>query len=84
MSVVQKIIGGNSQPAGGRAVVGVNGARGLDSSSVLDANHTLEPTPLPSSKIDESIATIFLFFRINSVLISRYDDPRYYTGDAAT
>tara|TARA_Y100001937_G_scaffold26555_2_gene38096 strand:+ start:6567 stop:6803 length:237 start_codon:yes stop_codon:yes gene_type:complete len=78
MSVVQKIIGGNSQPAGGRAVVGVNGARGLDSSSVLDANHTLEPTPVPSSKIDESIA------RINSVLISRYDDPRYYTGDAAT
>ena len=78
MAVVQKIIGGNSQPAGGRAVVGVNGARGLDSSSALDANHTLEPTPFPSSKIDQPIATI------NSVLDSRYDDPRYYTGDAAT
>ena len=78
MAVVQKIIGGNSQPAGGRAVVGVNGARGLDSSSVLDANHTLAPTPLPSSKIDQSIA------RINSVLDSRLDHPRYYTGDAPT
>ena len=78
MAVVQKIISGNEQPAGGRGVVGVNGARGLDSSSVLDTNHTLEPAPVPSSKIDQPISVI------NSILDSRYDDPRYYTGDAAT
>tara|TARA_Y100000004_G_scaffold85804_1_gene96235 strand:+ start:824 stop:1060 length:237 start_codon:yes stop_codon:yes gene_type:complete len=78
MAVSQKIIGGNDQPAGGRGVVGVNGARGLSSASVLDANHTLEPTPVPSSKIDQSIAVI------DGSLDSRYDDPRYYTGDAAT
>lgn len=78
MAVAQKIITLNDQPNGGRAVVGIGGARGLDSSSILDANHTLDPTPIPASKIDQSIDTI------NSILDSRYDDPRYYSGDAIT
>lgn len=75
MAVVQKIITLNDQPNGGRAVVGIGGARGLDSSSALDAKHTLDPTPVPASEIDQPIATI------NNVLDSRYDDPRYYSGD---
>jgi len=72
MAVSQKIITGNDQPNGGRAVSGINGARALDSSSVLDANHTQDPTPQPPANIDQSIAAI------NSSLDTRYDDPTYY------
>ena len=78
MAVVQKIISGNAQPNGGRAVTGIGGARGLDSSSLLDANHTLDPVPLSPAFIDQPIATI------NGNLDARYDDPRYYSGDAIT
>ena len=78
MAVAQKIITGNDQPRGGRAVVGVAGARGLDSTSLLDANHTLEPDPVGSANIDQPIAAI------NGSLDGRYDDPRYYSGDAVT
>lgn len=76
MAVSQKIITGNDQPRGGRVVAGVAGARGLDSSSLLDANHTQEPSPIPSANIDDSIADI------DGALDERFDDPRYYTGDA--
>ena len=78
MAVSQKIITGNDQPRGGRAVVGVSGARGLDSTSLLDANHTQEPAPLSSANIDDSIADI------DAKLDERYDDPRYYSGDLIT
>ena len=77
MAVSQKIISGNSQPNGGRAITGINGARGLDSSSIIDTNHTLSPVPQSPSYIDQPIAAI-------DGLDTRYDDPRYYTGDAAT
>ena len=72
MAVSQKIISGNSQPNGGRAVSGISCARGLDSASVLDSNHTQDPTPQPPSKIDQPIANI------NGDLDTRYDDPTYY------
>jgi hypothetical protein len=78
MAVSTKIITGNDQPRGGRAVVGVAGARGLDSASLLDANHTLEPEPLGSANIDQPIADI------DAKLDERFDDPRYYSGDAIT
>jgi hypothetical protein len=72
MAVSQKIISGNSQPNGGRVIAGLNGARGLDSSSVLDVNHTQNSPLLASINIDQSITVI------NSVLNSRYDDTTYY------
>jgi len=72
MAVSQKIIGSNSQPNGGRAVSGISGARGLDSSSALDSNHTQDPVPQAPSKIDQPIANI------DGSLDSRYDDPTYY------
>ena len=72
MAVSQKIISGNDQPNGGRAVCGINGARALDSSSVLDANHTQDPTPQSPANIDQPIAAI------NGSLDTRYDDPTYY------
>lgn len=77
MTVSQKIISGNAQPNGGRAVVGVSGARGLDVNSVLDSNHTLNPPVVAAANIDQSIAAI------NASLDTRYDDPRYYAGDGA-
>ena len=77
MAVSQKIVSGNDQPNGGRAIVGVGGARGLDSSSLLDSNHTLNPTPQSAAYIDQPIAAI-------NGLDTRYDDPRYYTGDLTT
>lgn len=72
MAVSQKIIGSNDQPNGGRAVTGIGGAKGLDSSSVLDSKHTQDPSPQPPSKIDQSIANI------NGSLDSRYDETTYY------
>lgn len=72
MTVSQKIITGNDQPNAGRGVVGVSGARGLDASSSLDDSHTLEPAPVPSDKIDQSIS------EINSALNERFDDQDYY------
>ncbi len=78
MAVAVKIISGNAQPNGGRAISGVSGARGLDSSSRLDSNHTLDPIPQSPSGIDSSIADI------NGGLDDRFDDPRYYTGDLVT
>jgi hypothetical protein len=72
MAVSQKIISGNDQPNGGRVVSGINGARALDSSSVLDSNHTQDPAPQPPAKIDQSIADI------NTSLDSRYDETTYY------
>lgn len=78
MAVSQKIITGNAQPNGGCAVVGVAGARGLDSSSFLDSKHTLNPQGIDPSKIDQSIVAI------DASLDTRYDDPRYYAGDSAS
>lgn len=77
MAVSRKIISGNAQPNGGCAVVGVAGARGLDPASFLDSNHTLNPQTTEPSKIDQSITAI------NASLDTRYDDPRYYSGDGA-
>jgi hypothetical protein len=74
MAVSQKIKSGDDQPKGGRAIVGVGGARGLAASDVVDGNHTLEPQ-VASSNVDQSIANI------DASLDSRYDDPRYYLGD---
>lgn len=76
MAVVQKIKSGDSQPKGGRAITGVAGARGLAAADVVDSDHTLEPTILASGKVDQPIADI------NGKLDDRYDDPRYYQGDA--
>jgi len=78
MAVSQKIRTGDDQPRGGRAIVGVSGARGLDSSSVLDGNHTQESSPASSIVTDNSIANI------NGALDDRFDDPRYYSGDLVT
>ena len=77
MAVSQKIKTGDSQPKGGRAIVGVGGARGLAAADFVDGNHTLEPQ-VASSNVDQSIADI------DANLDSRYDDPRYYQGDAVT
>jgi len=74
MAVSQKIKSGDDQPRGGRAIVGVGGARGLAAADVVDANHTLDPQVGPSN-VDQSIADI------DASLDSRYDDPRYYQGD---
>ena len=78
MAVAQKIKSGDDQPKGGRAITGVAGARGLAAADVVDSNHTLEPAILASSKVDQPIADI------DGNLDNRYDDPRYYKGDAAT
>tara|TARA_R110000744_G_scaffold233955_1_gene351831 strand:+ start:332 stop:568 length:237 start_codon:yes stop_codon:yes gene_type:complete len=78
MAVVQKIKSGDSQPKGGRAITGVAGARGLAAADVVDSDHTLEPTILASGKVDQPIADI------NGKLDNRYDDPRYYQGDAVS
>lgn len=78
MAVSQKIISANAQPSGGRAIVGINGARGLDSSSVLDSKHVLDPSVVAAANIDQSIAAI------DASLDARYDDPRYYTGDSTS
>ena len=77
MTVARKIINANAQPNGGCGVVGVAGARALDSTSFLDSNHTLNPSPLSPSFIDQPITTI-------NKLDTRYDDPRYYSGDSAS
>lgn len=74
MAVSQKIKTGDDQPKGGRAIVGVGGARGLAAADVVDGNHTLEPQ-VGSSNVDQSITDI------DTNLDSRYDDPRYYQGD---
>ena len=74
MAVSQKIKSGDDQPKGGRAIVGVGGARGLAAADVVDGNHTLEPN-VSSANVDQSIANI------DASLDSRYDDPRYYLGD---
>lgn len=74
MAVSQKIKTGDDQPKGGRAIVGVGGARGLAAADVVDGNHTLEPQ-VASSKVDQSIS------EIDTALDARYDDPRYYQGD---
>lgn len=78
MAVAQKIKSGDDQPKGGRAIVSIGGSRGLAAADVVDGNHTLEPTILASSKVDQPIADI------NGKLDARYDDPRYYQGDAVT
>ena len=81
MAVAQKIKSGDDQPKGGRAITGVAGARGLAAADVVDSNHTQEPSlssPVPSSDIDQPIADI------NGKLDDRYDDHRYYQGDADT
>jgi len=77
MAVSQKIKSGDDQPKGGRAIVGIGGARGLAAADVVDANHTLDPQ-VASSNVDQSIANI------DASLDSRYDDPRYYQGDEIT
>jgi hypothetical protein len=77
MAVSQKIKSGDDQPKGGRAIVGIGGARGLAAADVVDANHTLDPQ-VASSNVDQSIANI------DASLDSRYDDPRYYQGDDIT
>ncbi len=78
MAVAQKIKSGDDQPKGGRAITGVAGARGLAAADVVDSNHTLEPVILASSKVDQPVADI------NGKLDDRYDDHRYYQGDADT
>ena len=78
MAVAQKIKSGDDQPKGGRAITGVAGARGLAAADVVDSNHTLEPAILASSKVDQPVADI------NGKLDDRYDDHRYYQGDADT
>lgn len=75
MAVAIKVISANTQPSGGVGVVGVNGARGLKTAA-LDSKHTLEPSVLSSLYIDQPIS------KINNSLNTRYDDPRYYSGDA--
>jgi len=75
MAVSQKIKTGDDQPKGGRAITGVAGARGLAAADFVDADHTLEPSVLASSVVDQSIADI------DGALDARYDDPRYYQGD---
>ena len=77
MAVSQKIKTGDSQHKGGRAIVGVGGARALAAADVVDANHTLNPQ-VGSSNVDQSISDI------DNSLDTRYDDPRYYQGDAVT
>lgn len=74
MAVSQKIISGNDQPNGGRAITSVAGARGLDDASIIDTNHTLNPVTLAASLIDQSIATI------DARLDTRFDDVNYYYG----
>lgn len=74
MPIAQKIINANAQPNGGCVVVGVSGARALKSDA-LNSLHTLNPSVLSQIFIDQPIS------KINSSLNTRYDDPRYYSGD---
>lgn len=72
MAVVQKVISGNDQPAGGKGVVSIAGMRGLgENSSVLtDVASTNILTPPVTT--DPPIAWI------NSQFDSRFDDINYY------
>lgn len=74
MAVSQKIISGNDQPNGGRAITSIAGARGLDDASIIDTNHTLNPVTLAASLMDQSISTI------DTNLNDRFDDVNYYHG----
>jgi|TARA_R110002167_G_scaffold22066_8_gene79415 hypothetical protein len=61
MAVAMKIISGNDQPSGGRAITSIAGARGLTSAQIINSKHTQEPflsSPVPSSVIDQPIADI--------------------------
>ena len=72
MAVAQKIKSGNSQPAGGRAITSIAGARGLAATEWNTSKNTQEPwlsTPVPSSVIDQPIADI------NGKLDARFDNP---------
>jgi hypothetical protein len=61
MAVAIKIKSGNDQPAGGRAITSIAGAKGLSAAQWNDTNHTQEPwlsSPVASSVIDQPIADI--------------------------
>ena len=76
MAMVQKVITANDQPAGGRGVVSVAGARGLASGTFIAdiaSKNIVSPfPPLQGSQLDQTIAVM------NGKFDSRFDDVAYY------
>lgn len=79
MAICQKIISGNSQPAGGNGVVSVAGARGLASNGTFIADiaskNIVSPfPPYQPTQLDQTISVI------NNKLDTKFDDISYYGG----
>ena len=78
MAMVQKVITANDQPAGGRGVVSVAGARGLASGTFIAdiaSKNIVSPfPPLQGSQLDQTVAVMNGKF-------DRFDDKYYNQVD---
>jgi len=72
MAVVQKVITGNDQPAGGNGIVSIAGMRGLGENSTLVSDVASTNILTPPLITDPPIAWI------NSQFDARFDDINYY------
>ena len=78
MAVSQKIVTANDQPAGGRGIVSIAGARGLAAGTfIADVSSTNIVSPFPpleASKLDDSITVLDAKFD------DKFDDITYYNA----